>query len=306
MKRGIILAILVVIVIIGIYSVKEWMPVMAIAGDSMKPELNQGDAILIGSVEASEVKVGDVIVFSVHPLIQENYRYPAVVAHRVTELTTFQSELAFKTKGDNTTEDPFVVPAADLRGEVSGSVPYLGYILLFLQSRQGMIFAIIALVLIGIELYAKDLKRGGQKLQNSLFAPFVKQNQEIVKSQQETSRMTSEALQKFATAMSEYAEHLASHTSAIRGLSDASQELKRGAAEQNRVLSAIMENIGEPDIKQDTIITREATPATSKQVTTIKKTTESIGKYHKALSYGTPGCARKKPPTLEEISSISH
>jgi hypothetical protein len=54
---------------------------------------------------------------------------------------------------------------------------------------------------------------------------------------------TEQALLQFSAAVSEYAKHLASHTSAIQGLSEASHELKRGAAEQNRVLSAIMDNM---------------------------------------------------------------
>ena len=38
-----------------------------------------------------------------------------------------------------------------------------------------------------------------------------------------------------------YAQHLASHTSAIQGLSEASQELKKSTAEQNKVLMRLLE-----------------------------------------------------------------
>lgn len=231
MKRGILLALLIAIVVVGIYSVKEWMPIMAVAGDSMKPKLNRGDAILIGQVSPSEVEVGDVIVFKVRPLIQEHYRYPAMVAHRVTELTTFQGGLAFKTKGDNTAEDPFVVPASDLRGEVSGSVPYLGYLLLFLQSRQGVIFAVIALILLALDLYADELSQGKHRLHRGVFAPLIEQNWELAKSQQEASQITSDALKQFATAMAEYAQHLASHTDAVKSMASASHELVDAAHE---------------------------------------------------------------------------
>lgn len=47
---------------------------------------------------------------------------------------------------------------------------------------------------------------------------------------------TEKALESFAAAMQEYARHMASHTSAIRGLSEASQALKNSAAEQNQIL----------------------------------------------------------------------
>jgi signal peptidase len=238
MKRAILLFFLIAIVVVGIYSVKEWMPIMAIAGDSMKPELKRGDTILIGQVSPSEVEVGDIIVFKVHPLIQENYRYPATVAHRVIELTTFQGGLAFKTKGDNTAEDPFVVPASDLRGEVSGSVPYLGYLLLFLQSRQGMIFAIIALILLGFDLYADELGQGKRRLQRAVFAPILEQNQELARRQEQSLEMSSKAMEQFASAISEYAQHLASHTDAVKSMAAASQELRDAVREQNKMFKS--------------------------------------------------------------------
>ena len=83
MRRGIFLALLIGIVAVGIYSVKEWMPIMAVAGNSMEPELKRGDAILIEKTSPTLISVGDVIVFKVHSLIQMNYRYPATVAGMV-------------------------------------------------------------------------------------------------------------------------------------------------------------------------------------------------------------------------------
>ncbi|OGO08063.1 MAG: hypothetical protein A2Y92_00855 [Chloroflexi bacterium RBG_13_57_8] len=47
---------------------------------------------------------------------------------------------------------------------------------------------------------------------------------------------TEKAMAGFASAMQEYARHLASHTSAIQGLSEASHALKNSAAEQNQIL----------------------------------------------------------------------
>jgi len=51
---------------------------------------------------------------------------------------------------------------------------------------------------------------------------------------------TQRALEKFALAIETYAQHLQSHTSVIRGMSEASQELKQGAVEQNRVLNRLI------------------------------------------------------------------
>jgi len=57
---------------------------------------------------------------------------------------------------------------------------------------------------------------------------------------------TQQALQNFASAITQYAEHLKSHTSAIQGLSEASQELRTGAAEQNRILERIAGTMEQP------------------------------------------------------------
>ena len=55
-----------------------------------------------------------------------------------------------------------------------------------------------------------------------------------------------QALDKFAVAMGEYARHLASHTSAIQGLAEASHELKESAAEQHRVMVYLTKASGLP------------------------------------------------------------
>ena len=115
-------------------------------------------------------------------------------------------------------------------GKVDQQFSYLGFPLLFLQSRQGQIFAIIALFFLALLLYDSDLIRGGRKLQKGLLAPVIEENQH-------SSQVMTRALEELASAVAEYAQHLKSHTSAIISLSEASQELKKSAEEQNEVLS---------------------------------------------------------------------
>ncbi len=68
---------------------------------------------------------------------------------------------------------------------------------------------------------------------------------------------TQKALEKFAGAIELYAEHLSSHTSAIQGLSEASHELKRSAAQQNRVLMNLIERTEQPrPIRKEEIISK--------------------------------------------------
>ena len=312
MKRAILLIVLVAIVVVGFLIIKGTLPFMPIYGSSMEPTLTSGSLLMIGPVDPKDVKIGDIIVYNVPPMVREFYNYPPTVSHRVIEVMTVPS-LGFRTKGDNTGEDPFTIRAEDIRGTVGNQIPYLGLPLLFFQSTQGMIFAIIALILLSIFLYGGELRRGGGWIHRGVFLPVIEEEKRAnhmlsrkIEATEKKMDNTEQALEKFSLAVAEYAKHLASHTSAIQGLADASHELKKGAAEQNRVLSAIMENVGKPEVKRETISIIETKPAPQKPLTKAKKTNEPFDKFHKALKNGTPGCARKRPPTAEEIASKSH
>jgi len=248
MKRAIGLILIIVAVVAGFLSVRGTMPFMAIFGTSMEPEFRAGDLILIEEVSPSDIGVGDVIVYTVPPMVREAYNYPVTVAHRVVRVDTTERGTTFRTKGDNTGEDPFTVRVQDLKGQVSQRIPYLGFPLLFMQSDYGLIFTIIALSLLAFYLYSDELSRSRLTVQRGIFAPVIEEGQRssrILEQRIGTTEKgmagTQQALEKFASAIEVYAQHLQSHTSAIQGLSEASQELKRGAAEQNKVLIHLME-----------------------------------------------------------------
>ena len=247
-KRALTLIAVVAICLTAFMAVRGTMPFMPVFGTSMEPELHAGNLILIKHMEPDEVEVGDIIVYNVPLAIQEFYNYPPIVAHRVIEVRDTQYGTAWRTKGDNAGEDPFTVRAQDLRGTVSHQIPFIGFPFLYLQSSQGLMFIVIALSLFALYLYASELSRGGQKIHRGIFAPVIKETvrdtETLVQRMDGTEKVmaqTQEALSSFATAMAEYAEHLRSHTSAIQGLAEASHELKRGAAEQNKVLEHIAE-----------------------------------------------------------------
>ncbi len=73
------------------------------------------------------------------------------------------------------------------------------------------------------------------RLYRAYFAPEGESRQ-LVSELSHRYEGTERALASFARAMEEYAGHLASHTSAIQGLSEASHALKNSAAEQNQIL----------------------------------------------------------------------
>ena len=248
MKRALGLLILVAAVIAGLFSIRGALPFVPVLGTSMEPEFNAGDLITIEEVSPSEVEVGDVIIFTVPPIVREAYDYPKVVIHRVVRAYTTDRDTTFRTRGDNVGgEDPFTVRSQDIKGKPGKRIPYLGFPLLYLQSQQGLIFVIVSLCLLTLYLYAEELSQGSGRVQKGLMAPVIEANrssshllEQRIATTEKAMASTGEALGKFASAVEVYAEHLNSHTSAIRGLSEASQELKQGAAEQNRVLARLI------------------------------------------------------------------
>ncbi len=257
-QRTTLLLVIVAICIAGFLSIRGVMPFMAVFGTSMEPELQAGDLILIEEISHSDVEVGDIVVFTVPQAVREYYNYPQVVAHRVIEVRQSEFGITFRTKGDNTGEDPFTVRPQDLKGQASKQIPYLGFPLLFFQSQQGVIFIVIALLLLALYLYSGEISRSRQIVHKSIFAPIITENQQTsraLEQRMETTEKgmvgTQQALNSFASAIAEYAEHLKSHTSAIQGLSEASQELKKGAAEQNKVLTRLVETMQEMSTKPE-------------------------------------------------------
>jgi signal peptidase I len=318
MKRAIGLILVTVACIIGFLTVRGSLPFIPIFGSSMEPTLHSGGLLLVNPVEPTNVKVGDIIVYNVPPMVRDYYNYPPMVAHRVIKVITTPS-LGFRTKGDNTGEEPFTIRPMDIRGTVGKQIPFLGLPMLFFQSQQGLIFTIIALALLTIFLYGGEINRGSNWLHRGIFSPVINEgkrsNRALTRKIETTEKKmdsTEQALQKFTAAVAEYAQHLASHTSAIQGLAEASHELKRGAAEQNRVLATLMENMVKTGQNPETIayIRETPPPAPEKPKPEVEKPPQVAEKppqaaekpFHKALNKCvTPGCTRKRPPAAEEI-----
>jgi signal peptidase len=298
MKRALGLIFIIAVCIMGFLSIRGTLPFMPIFGASMEPTLQSGGLLMIEPVNAEDVKVGDIIVYNVPPMVRNYYNYPPIVAHRVKEVRPFPN-LSFRTQGDNTGEDPFTVRPQDLRGTVGDQIPYLGLPLLFFQSQQGLIFVIVGLALLTFFLYGGEITRGGSILHRGIFAPVITEGKRTnrlltrkIEATEQKMNSTEQALEKFSAAIVEYAQHLASHTSAIEGLSEASHELKRGAAEQNRVLAHLMDTIEKPGPKHEELTSR-VEPAVPEP----EKPAPAEADKKKLI----PGCARRRPITAEEI-----
>lgn len=99
---------------------------VSVATGSMEPKLKVGDAAIVYQTE--NIAVGDVIQFQ-----SGNH----TVLHRVIKITQLDGQTVYITKGDaNSSADAGVVQAEDVTGKVVSSVPYLGWLTLWLHAGE--------------------------------------------------------------------------------------------------------------------------------------------------------------------------
>lgn len=106
---------------------------------SMAPTFDTGSVVFVKPKEPEEVKAGDVITY--HGVDDKG----TLATHRVMEVdNTDPQNIQFITKGDaNEVTDPSPVSGDRLVGTLSFSIPYLGYLLSFAQTKKGMLLLII-------------------------------------------------------------------------------------------------------------------------------------------------------------------
>jgi len=105
------------------------------------------------------------------------------------------------------------------------------------------IFVAFAVILLAIFLYSRELIAGIGKLFRAALSPVIQEDYQINEVLSQRFEGTERALSDFASAMQQYARHMASHTHAIQGLSQASQSLKYSAAEQNNILTRLTKTL---------------------------------------------------------------
>ncbi|MDO9574875.1 MAG: signal peptidase I, partial [Candidatus Contubernalis sp.] len=152
----------------GIPSIAGYQMYVALSG-SMNPAFDTGSLVFIRETDPTNIAAGDIITF------KGADSDGMLTTHRVVEVNTNEG-LTFTTRGDaNNVNDPMPVPAENLVGRVHGSVPYMGYVMGFAQTRQGLIFLIfipgflvIAYELRNIYAYLGEMERENKSPQEGV------------------------------------------------------------------------------------------------------------------------------------------
>lgn len=133
---------------------------------SMEPSISTGDVVIVDGVEPADIEERDVITYR-----RNDADTPTT--HRVVGINEEGGELSFVTQGDaNDQPDASPVPAPQVMGQVVFAIPYIGYVIEFVNTPTGFIALVVApfALLLLSEVYAilssggsgsKDEERGG-------------------------------------------------------------------------------------------------------------------------------------------------
>lgn len=108
---------------------------MAVSGNSMEPTIMKEDIILVLPVNTAKIDVGDIISYN-HLQGEQQI----IITHRLVEIT---SE-GFRTKGDAFDEpDHYIVAPEDVIGVMKLKIPYVGFLVHFARTTQGLMLLVV-------------------------------------------------------------------------------------------------------------------------------------------------------------------
>lgn len=122
-----------------------------ITTDSMKPNISQGDIIIIKETEEEKLKIDDIITF------RKNNK---LITHRIIEIETDEDgNKQYVTKGDNNNiEDLEKVSYQEIEGKKIVKIPVLGKVVMLLQDEVYIILIAIILLLIYLNMQKTEEK----------------------------------------------------------------------------------------------------------------------------------------------------
>ncbi len=135
---------------------------LIVLSKSMQDEIMQGDMIICQTIDAEDVKPGDIISF----FDPQDKKGNSIVTHRVLRVETVDGKLQYWTGGDNNPDpDTEPIPATNLVGIYKSRVPGAGNIAMFMQSTEGLIVcvALPIVLLIGYDVIRRKMYEKSNK-----------------------------------------------------------------------------------------------------------------------------------------------
>ena len=175
---GIFIAIAVIsfLALLPLYARTSSYPIAIVSGNSMYPNLQNGDLVIYRAVNTAHLTNGTVIVFvqsGTGNSLLDNLIRPVLIHRIVGEAVQPDGAVGYETKGDNNNaNDPFVTSPSNILGVPVIVIPKVGLLFLFLQSPQGLIAAVGIITLGYVGLY--DNKRKEEKKKEKLLGALAR------------------------------------------------------------------------------------------------------------------------------------
>lgn len=135
---------------------------------SMNPAFDTGSLVVVKQVDPAILQEGNIIAFNGHG--------GRLISHRIVGID-LENGLSFITKGDaNAVADSGAVSGNQVIGTVQFAIPFLGRLLAFSQTKQGLLTLIIIPALAIIILEGRELLSYALQLDKEKKAKSVMQN----------------------------------------------------------------------------------------------------------------------------------
>lgn len=156
---------IVVLLAIALFGVKLFgLEIYTVLSPSMEPKYPTGSVIYVKDVDTARLKVDDVITYRISDSM--------TATHRIIELVPDEDDptiIRFRTKGDNNNiADGALVEMDAVLGKPVFTIPLLGYLANYMQSKSGRIVIIcVAIALIAyvsiVDTVTDDKKKSKNK-----------------------------------------------------------------------------------------------------------------------------------------------
>ena len=165
--KYIILNILIILFIINlILSFEENTHILGIymfniVSESMEPNLEVNDVVVVQRCEPQDLRIGDIITF------QQEGR---TISHRILDITKEKEKFKFKTKGDNNEiPDSEQVEGSQVYGKVLFSIKKIGKAVSYIQNARGFINIAIFVVIVFVLVSLRDKQKNTRKMKRKKY-----------------------------------------------------------------------------------------------------------------------------------------
>lgn len=151
--------------------------VFGVLTGSMEPTYPTGSLIYVKDVDPEDLRVNDVITFSISPNV--------IATHRIVEIVPdeqYPTVVRYRTKGDaNKDVDASLVSAGNIIGKAMFAIPQMGYLANYIQQPPGIYVAILVCgLMIAFVFYTDSLENKQKQAEGQPQQPEEKKGLDLV------------------------------------------------------------------------------------------------------------------------------